>query len=976
MGVPPENDREAISGFDSLHRVAQSYLGPLWIVADTREGGQGALRLLRRLSLPEGTSAEARAEIAELGRKAMQAGHPNVLRVLEVIEQGESLALLYEHAEAEPLRSLQSWANLRGLSFPVGVSLRISVDLLQGLAALHEMAARDPGLCASGGLSPDSVLVSRDGLTQLGDPLIASGAALLEGIGFNTAKLAYAAPEQVRPTKPPSAQADSFTCAAMLWELLASRRLLAGSRPAIERKLLDHSLPSLKSSLKTPGDVSDELIALVERALSADPSERPADAHEFARQLGGSGHPLASSTDVAAFIGKLSGPRFERRTAAIRSRSSGSAALGDVTLPSDAASGPPPSTQRHPASDIETPRAAPNAGETSAAPASVPRPWTDAASAPLLAPAAPFAPTPSSLRRAAAATPRADEPPPPSSARAPATAAFAPAPVEPPRLGLAPDDTHAGRGAALWEQMVAPAAPVTRPPTIPPPLDGNTLALESTLGSLGNAKPAQPDDEPAFPEFGLPRASRAGEESRVSAPLLSDPFMAGPPVVPLDPHAASARQAGAAAAPDGPLPFEHLLRRSKRASAPPTSLSPDAQSLFSLRASPAAGTQPARRLPARSTVVALVLGTLALVAASSWWLLGSRPNPSVATVAEPPRAAEPIVPAEVPEAPAPLPAEPEAPRDEPPAPTPAANVAPASMKAPDAPPDGALPPGASEPPPATDAPQAQASDFAAPKLDDSQLVVLLALEAGGPAATCAERLGTAEKPTGKDMRLSQQQAKAARRQLDQGDVNAGHELACSAVAHHPGNAQAQRSLADAALRLGDPAQAKAAVDVALSLAPKDKSLMALRGDILALMGDIGGARAMWLRTGPARGSKATRTKRLVTAYRKAGDKALASSDWADAATYFRRAVVLTNGSFVPSLGLSEALLGMDRSRAGLVWAERAAQAFPKDSRIQVLFGDALYENGQAEKARTAWQTALDVQPTNRVAARRLREGKP
>jgi serine/threonine protein kinase len=202
VGAPPESDREAILGFDSLHRVAQSYLGPLWIVADSRDG-QGALRLLRRLTFPAGTTAEARAELAALGRRATEVGHPNVLRVLEVVEHGAALAMVYEHAEAEPLRSLQSWANLRGLSFPVGVALRISADLLQGLSAVHEMEARDPDLCASGGLSPDSVLVSRDGLTQLCDPLIASGAALLDGIGFNTAKLAYAAPEQVRPTRQP-----------------------------------------------------------------------------------------------------------------------------------------------------------------------------------------------------------------------------------------------------------------------------------------------------------------------------------------------------------------------------------------------------------------------------------------------------------------------------------------------------------------------------------------------------------------------------------------------------------------------------------------------------------------------------------------------------------------------------------------------------------------------------------------------------
>ena len=58
------------------------------------------------------------------------------------------------------------------------------------------------GLRVAGGLSPDSVLISRSGTTLLCDPLIASGAATIEGIGFNTAKLAYAAPEQVRAAAP------------------------------------------------------------------------------------------------------------------------------------------------------------------------------------------------------------------------------------------------------------------------------------------------------------------------------------------------------------------------------------------------------------------------------------------------------------------------------------------------------------------------------------------------------------------------------------------------------------------------------------------------------------------------------------------------------------------------------------------------------------------------------------------------------
>jgi serine/threonine protein kinase/tetratricopeptide (TPR) repeat protein len=973
VGAPPESDREAILGFDSLHRVAQSYLGPLWIVADARDG-QGALRLMRRLTLPDGTTAEARAELAELGRRAMAVGHPNVLRVLDVIERGEALALVYEHAEAEPLRSLQSWANLRGLSFPVGVALRIGVDLLHGVSALHELEASDPDLCVAGGLSPDSVLVSRDGLTQLCDPLIASGAALLDGIGFNTAKLAYAAPEQVRPTQPPSVQADLFTCAAMLWELLASRRLLAGSRPAIERKLLDHNLPALKTSLKSPDDVSDELIALVERALAANPVERPASAREFAQQLGACGHPIAASAEVAAFIAKLSGPRFDRRTAAIRSRSSGGLALDDLKLPNEPSGlERAASTRRVPPSDVETPRAVAGT-ETPGAPPSVPRPAAsapDAASSPLSPRATPFAPTPSALARRAVdakapARPAPTSADPPASADAPATPVFSPVPVEPPRLGLAPSEASEGRGPALWNQMVAPSAPVTRPPTIPP-LESNTLA------GFGMGQDAAGDDDaPLAPLAPPPRAAQTHEPSPLVAAPLAPPAVAPAPAAPGDPFGIAALHAAATPPTEGPLPFEHLLPRGKRASAPPRSLSPEAQSWFSLGAPPPTlGAQGASGMPLHYKIVLGAVAAVA-VAASAWSLLGSPRDEQVAAIAEPPALQAPAAP----------PAEPEPPAAEPPAaepPAASANVAPASLKAPERAPDDAVVAGpTSEPKPGADAPPpTDAADFAAPRLDDSQLVVLFALEGRGPAPSCAERLGdSASKFSGKDMRRSQQQVKAARHELARGDATAAHELACGAVAHFPKNPQAQRVLADVALQLGDPAQAKVAVDLALALAPKDKSLMALRGDVLALMGDIAGGRAMWLRTAPPRGSKAARTKRLVTAYRKAGDKALASSDWTDAATYFRRAVVLTNGSFAPSLGLSEALLGLDRSRAGLVWAERAAQAFPKDSRIQVLFGDALYENGQSEKARAAWKTALDVQPNNRVAARRLREGKP
>ena len=73
---------------------------------------------------------------------------------------------------------------------------------------------------------------------------------------------------------------------------------------------------------------------------------------------------------------------------------------------------------------------------------------------------------------------------------------------------------------------------------------------------------------------------------------------------------------------------------------------------------------------------------------------------------------------------------------------------------------------------------------------------------------------------------------------------------------------------------------------------------------------------------------------------------------------------------------SESLRRLHQPRAALAWAERAANAFPKEARVQLLLGDILYDNGQRQEARTAWRAARQAQPNNPLAAQRLAKGKP
>lgn len=1032
MGPTADSDRIPIMGYEPIHRVAQSYLGSLWIAV--RAGGGGEPSLLRRLQLPEDTSAAARELILQAGRAARELHDERVLAVTAVLEDGATVAMVYDHFEAEPLRSLQSWANLRGVAFPVSITLRIMTDLLRGLAALHQRFGSG-ATPVFGGLSPDSVLVSRSGGTRLADPLVASCASLLEPLGFNTSKLAYAAPEQVHAVAALTPQCDLFTCGVMLWELIATRRFLSGSRAAIERKLLEHNLPSLAANMRGDQRVSPELVAVVESALASDLAKRPASALVLADQLARAGHEVASSEEVAQFIGKLSGQRFDRRTAAVRSRS-----IPNLDAPAELPAELPTrqgarrglqgkSSGDHP---IDAPRetepTVPEPDLFDSRPDAAARRGT-AAEGPGQRGAAPNAPMTRTLRMAPAAAGMPAFPPAPLSA----AAAGAPPMREAPRLAAAP---AAPMAPAPIATAASPGSPIAEPPPLTPPAPATPgvapagaaaatpvaaitpARLLSPAAARGAALPERerPVTAPAAPVLhepvappGKPAAATSPERwDTVIAPALSSPAIAAQPATRGRTMTGLGQPVHPALAPSVPFanmtpaPF-HLTRPGAGTAGPPTPSVSQAAATSSGAAPRARGAAPASMPAPAPAIGALEAASTrqdsapsTLSGAVSWargWIparaiqrlawaalflltfgvssilfvlflargTGSRTSvdatpaaTSEADIAENARAA---------------PSADEDPRSIPPPEQPAAGrstpAAPGGSAAPQAASAAAKP--ALAPP---------VGNFDGPVLDDQQLVELFALEQRMELPTCAARLGaSAADYGGNDPRQSVLQLKAARRELMRGKPEQAHTFLCGAVAHDPRNVPAQQALAELALQLGDPAQAKVAVERALEREPHNATLSALLGDVQAMLGDLATSRSLWLASFPGKGSPEERTRRLASSYRVLGDRALRASSFAQARNLYRRSVILGAGAFAPTVGLGEALLWLGHRRAALAWVERVARAFPKDSRIQLLYGDALYDNEQPDKARAAWQAALDAQPENVTAARRLAQGR-
>jgi serine/threonine-protein kinase len=1025
VGAPPDSDGTAIQGFHPVHRVAQSYLGSLWIALDKREGEPGKQALLRQLQLPGNTPVEARQGIARAARDAIELRHPNVLSVLEVLEEGQSLAIAYEHAEAEPLRSLQSWANLRGLSFPVGVSLKIVSDLLRGVEATHAASVAPAVSSPFGGLAPDSVGVSRNGDTRLCDPLIASCATLLEGIGFNTAKLAYAAPEQVHAVAPLTPPSDVFTCGAILWELLAARRLLSGSRVAIERKLLEHDLPSLSSNLRSDAQVPRGLLELVDRALSADAAKRPQTPALLREEIERCGHEVASLEQVAQFVGKLSGQRFDRRSAAVRSKSLPEleaplewpveVPVSNATARRGGRAAPPSSST--PAETRRTPGPPP---ASSAAPTPTAVAPTPSIATPAGRRGVPLPPSPSLAKRNAPTVPNLPASTrPPAASATPERAAFATAPpvvaslsapagsppvstrrgppglIEPPPIPeqvLEEDDDGPTQTEHKpdWEHEPVPPTVASLPaPVAPLPAAAN--ALRRTAMGMGAPPPLQ---VPAGPHPVL-------NASQPFANITPEPFAApsgNPSSRPASAGPESVRTPGSV----GPQPPSSATApgTSVPPSAPASSLGPRALHLPALegldpkfhlvseelvpRVNPSARVAPrprsgwAHALGFRPGGAgnnrALLAGGLACVglAAAVVLVLLLRPKADPALGSESALAAQHAPARELPGA-----TEPEAPS--------APSTLPDTGVPPPEPAPAPAPTAATTPPPGGPA-TAEFSGIGldSAKLLDNQLLSLFALERRTTLPSCVEPASA--RPHGKakakakskaaKARDAAAQLKAARKELMRGKNEKAHQLLCAATLRDPTNVAAQQALAELALQLGDPVQAQAAVERALERKPEDPTLLGLLGDTLAVGGDLPGSRRAWLKSAPGKGSESERQLRLSDSYRKIGDRTLRKFSYAAACTYYRRAVVLSAGNYVPSIGLSESLRWLGQAPAALAWAQRAAHALPEDSRVQVLFGDALYDTGRKEEARLAWQAARDAQPSNAIAARRLARGKP
>ena len=80
---------------------------------------------------------EARARVVAAARKGLLIRHPNVLTSRDVVEDGAELAVVCEPFEGILFRELSLEGPARGISLPLNVLTRVTLEVLAGLEAAH-----------------------------------------------------------------------------------------------------------------------------------------------------------------------------------------------------------------------------------------------------------------------------------------------------------------------------------------------------------------------------------------------------------------------------------------------------------------------------------------------------------------------------------------------------------------------------------------------------------------------------------------------------------------------------------------------------------------------------------------------------------------------------------------------------------------------------------------------------------------------
>jgi eukaryotic-like serine/threonine-protein kinase len=272
--------------------------------------GDTHLIVVERAPRTDTTTDERAEEYVRDARAAMALEHPNVVRTRAIVIRQHEISLACDLVDGERLTELWRLASVTKTTFSLEMSLRILVDVLTGLDAVHKIRNEygDQRVrLFHGQVTAANVLVGLDGTARLLRVCRTRIPDVLPSAGLGTIAPEVLSGGQV------DQRADIYSAGALLWQALSGRALF-------EHADVDAILTCIQADrverppVPTDAPWAAPLADIAARAMATQPDKRFPTAIAMVTELRRIAGPrLATTLDVAKLVTTLAGAKIASR---------------------------------------------------------------------------------------------------------------------------------------------------------------------------------------------------------------------------------------------------------------------------------------------------------------------------------------------------------------------------------------------------------------------------------------------------------------------------------------------------------------------------------------------------------------------------------------------------------------------------------------------------------------------------------------
>jgi serine/threonine-protein kinase len=212
--------------------------------------------------------------------------HRNIVQLYELGQDRGIYFMAMEFVDGLTLLKLARRAWRAGLSLPMELAVSAAADAANGLHHAHTFKDEEgnPRNIVHRDISPDNLMINRQGLTKLLDFGVAKAADSVNvtRAGEVKGKIPYMAPEQLHG-KPIDGRADLYSLGATLYWLLTGRRPFHADGDVQLMQEIAYSDAARPSEFNP--EIPEPIEQIIMRLLSKDPDERFANGEELSDAL-------------------------------------------------------------------------------------------------------------------------------------------------------------------------------------------------------------------------------------------------------------------------------------------------------------------------------------------------------------------------------------------------------------------------------------------------------------------------------------------------------------------------------------------------------------------------------------------------------------------------------------------------------------------------------------------------------------------